>query len=81
MSFLEDARRVGKTLRLITNARSIALRAKDKFEDLSVWYNRSSIANIISFSYIAESHRVMMDTLKDKAIYAKMSEGKWIRFK
>ena len=81
MSLLEDVRRVGKTLRLITNAGSIILRIKKKFKDLSIWYNRSSIMNIIGLCHITESHRGIMDTSKDKAIYAEMSKGKWMRFK
>jgi len=79
-SLLEDVHRVDDTLRLITNAGSIVSRAKGRFKDLSVWFNSSSIANIIGLSHIAETHRVIMDTSEDKAIYVEMSEGKWMRF-
>ena len=37
--------------------------------------------NIIGLCHITESHRGIMDTSKDKAIYAEMSKGKWMRFK
>ena len=80
-SLLRNVIKTQEKLRLITNAGSIVSRAKGNFEDLSVWYNSDSIANILGLSHVAKTHRIVMDTLQDKAIYAEMNDGKWMRFK
>ena len=67
---------VEDSLRLIANARLIVSRVKGTFIDLLVWYNSSSIMNIINLSHITKSYRVLLDTLEDKAIYVEMNKRK-----
>ena len=67
---------VEDSLRLIANARLIVSRVKGTFIDLLVWYNSSSIMNIINLSHITKSYRVLLDTSEDKAIYVEMNKRK-----
>ena len=44
------------------------------FDDLRVWYNSKSIANILSFSSVADKHSIVIDTAKEKDILAEIED-------
>ena len=47
---------------------------------MKIWFNSKSIPNILSFSSVAEKHRIIIDTAKEKDILVEVEKGKWIRF-
>ena len=80
-SLLNNVITIDKKLKLITNTGSIVSKENGYFADMSVWHNNSSIANILGLYYVARTHRVVIDILKEKAMCIKMKSGKWIKFK
>ena len=50
------------------------------YHNLQLWFNLDSIANILSFSSVAEKHRIIIDTAKDKDVLAEIKDRKQIKF-
>ena len=69
-----------KLLCLITNIGELRVNCIGMYYDLQVWFNSDSIANILSFSSIAEKYRIVIDIAKDKDILIEIEDGKWIKF-
>ena len=78
---LEDIKGTDRDLELTTNAGKVCANRMGKYSRHLVWYNSSCIANILSLAKLAETCRIVMDTLIDNAIYVEWEENEWQRFK
>ena len=50
------------------------------YQEMKIWFNSKIIVNILSFSSVAEKHRIVIDIAKEKDILVEIEEGKWMRF-
>ena len=65
-----------KPLHLITNGGELRANRMEMYHDLQLWFNSDLITNILSFSSVAEIHRIIIDTAKDKDILVEIEDGK-----
>ena len=79
--FLTNIRKVNKKLTLVTNG---GKQESDEIGDLRnfgvVWYNKESLANILSLAQVRKNFRVTMDTDKEPAMVVHRKDGSKIKF-
>ena len=73
---LEKIGATSRPLRLITNRGELKANRMGMYQDMKIWFNLKLIANILSFSSVAEKHRIVIDTAKEKDILAEIKGEK-----
>ena len=64
----------------MTNGGVLKANRMGMYQDMKVWFNSNSIVNVLSFSSVAEKHRIVINTAKEKDILVEIEGGKWMRF-
>ena len=70
----------GEFLRLHSTGGHLDTHQKGRFGGFTVWYNPSSLANILSLALVTDQYRVTMDSHLENALVVHISAGHTIKF-
>ena len=79
-SLVTDIRKSSKVLRLETNVGIAMLRQEKKCGDLDVWFNKASIANVLSFYLVTKERHIIVDTAFDNETCVCRGSNDWMVF-
>src|SRR5210317_1268682 len=70
----------GEVLRMHSNGGHLDTNTRADFGAIEVWFNKNSLANILSLALITDKYRVTMDSWTVNALIVHISEGHELRF-